>query len=93
MASDKVLKYLADKYGEYNYKIRLMDFTDEDVRKAIKECQPRDWYDIEDYLYAHADSDEVRAHLKGFDSAEERREAIQHIKNLQKRLHDMEEKL
>lgn len=93
MASDKVLKYLTDKYGEYNYKIRLTDFTDDDVRKAIKESQPRDWYDIEDYLYAHADSDEVRAHLKGFDSAEERREAIQHIKNLQKRLYDMEEKL
>lgn len=93
MASDKVLKYFAEKYGEYNYKIRLMDFTDDEVRKAIKESQPRDWYDIEDYLYANTDSDEVRAHLKGFDSAEERREAIQHIKNLQKRLYDMEEKL
>ena len=33
MASDKVLKYLTDKYGEYNYKIRLTDLTDDDVRK------------------------------------------------------------
>ena len=82
MASKKVLDYLESKYGKYNYAIRLQDFSDEEVRKAITECQPKDWYDIEDYLYKSAD-EEVQAHLKGFDSAEERRQMVARIKKLQ----------
>ena len=82
MASKKVLDYLESKYGKYNYAIRLQDFTDEEVRKAIQESHPKDWYDIEDYLYKTAD-EEVQAHLKGFDSAEERRQMVAYTKKLQ----------
>lgn len=92
MVSQKVLDYLASKYGENNYAIRLQDFSDGDVRKAIESCKPSDWFDIENYLYEKAD-DEVRAHLKGFDSASERQEAIQHVRNLQKRIKEIEERL
>ena len=82
MVSQTVLDYLASKYGEYNYAIRLQDFSDGDVRNAIEESKPRDWFDIENYLYEKAD-EEVQAHLKGFDSAEERRQMVARTKYLQ----------
>lgn len=82
MVSQKILDKLAQMYGEYNYKVRLQDFTDEEFTQAYHKCKPKDWYDIEDHLYKTAD-EEVQAHLKGFDSAEERRQMVAHIKKLQ----------
>lgn len=94
MASEKVVKYCEERFRDgWDYRIRTQDFTDDDIRKAIQYVKPIYWDDLADYLAMLTDDEDVKAHLKGFNSAEERREAIQHIRNLQKRMKEIEEKL
>lgn len=76
MISDGVLRRLTELYGEYNYKTRLQDFTDKQFVDVYHLVKPKDWYDIEEYLLSQSSDPEVTAHLKGFDSAEERRQMI-----------------
>ena len=82
MASEKVINYFDSKFGEYNYKCRLQDFSDEQIRTIITELKPASWYDIEDYLIANTSDPEVLAHLKGFDSMEERRQMVARFREL-----------
>lgn len=79
MASEKVIQYFDKTFGEYNYKCRLQDFTDEEIRTALTNTKPRHWGQVEDYLMSTTKDPEVRAHLKGFDSAAEREELVQTI--------------
>lgn len=76
MVSDGVLRRLTELYGEFNYKVRLQDYTDKQFIDVYHLVKPRDWFDIEDYLMANTSDPEVLAHLKGFNSAEERRQMV-----------------
>lgn len=84
MASEKVIKYCEDRFRDgWDYKIRTQDFTDDEIRKAIQLVKPVYWDDLGNYLAMLTDNEEVKAHLKGFESAEERKKLIAHIKELQ----------
>ena len=83
MASDKVIKYFNKKFGEYNYRCRLQDFSDEQIKEIITNHKPATWWELEDILMASTSDKEVHAHLKGFDSYKERQEMVAHIKRLQ----------
>ena len=94
MASEKVVKYCEERFRDgWDYRIRTQDFTDDDIRKAIQLVKPIYWDDLADCLAVLTDDEDVKAHLKGFNSASERAEAIQHVRNLQKRMKEIEEKL
>jgi len=86
MASEKVIQYFNRKFGTYNYRCRLQDYTDDEVRNLIKELKPKDWHELEAYLYTHTEDREVQAHLKGFDCAADRDAMVAHIKRLQEML-------
>ncbi|MBE6129577.1 MAG: hypothetical protein E7185_09910 [Erysipelotrichaceae bacterium] len=77
MASEKVVKFCAERFRDgFNYRIRTQDFTDEEIRKAFILVNPKYWDDLGEYLALLTDDPEVKAHLKGFDSAEEGRQII-----------------
>lgn len=82
MASENVIRFFDSKFGEYNYQCRLQDFSDDQIRAAITEHKPSTWYELEDVLMASTDDEEIHAHLKGFDSAEERQQMIARFNEL-----------
>lgn len=82
MVSDAVLRRLTELYGEFNYKIRLQDFTDSQFTKAYHLVKPMDWSDLEDYLIEQSSDPEVLAHLKGFENAAERRKMVEEFHRL-----------
>ena len=86
MVSMTVIKELNRMYGEYNYRCRLQDVSDEEFKRIYTTIKPQSWFDIQDYLEEHTEDREVLAHLKGFDSAQERDEMVAHIKRMQEML-------
>lgn len=87
MASQVVVEYCENRFRDgLDYKIRTQDFSDEVMRKAFQLVKPYCWEDIGDYLAKLTDDPEVLAHLKGFESAQERAEMIAMIKRKQERM-------
>lgn len=86
MVSDRIIKELNRMYGEYNYRCRLQDVSDEDFKRIYTTIKPQSWFDIQEYLEDHTEDREVLAHLKGFDSAADRDAMVAHIKRMQERL-------
>lgn len=75
--SEKVARYCEERFKDgRNYLVRTQDFTDEEMRKAFQLVKPTYWDDLCDYLELLTDDPEVKAHLKGFDSAAERQQMI-----------------
>lgn len=83
MVSGRIIKELNRMYGEFNYRCRLQDISDEKFTAVYKQIKPTSWFDLEDYFYKSTSDKEVHAHLKGFDSYAERQEMVAHIKRLQ----------
>ena len=80
MASEKVIKFCEERFRDgMDYRVRTQDFTDEEFRKAFLLVNPKNWDDLGDYLELLTDDPEVKAHLKGFDSAAERQQMIAQI--------------
>lgn len=80
----EVVKYCEERFQDgRDYEVRTQDFTDEELRKAFLFVKPYCWDDIADYLEKLTDDPDVRAHLKGFASAEEREKMVAETKRLQ----------
>lgn len=73
--------------GEDTYAFRLQDFTDAEIRKAVKQFKPRWHWELIAYLRSQTEDEDVIAHLFGDRTAESRRQSIEQIRKIQEELH------
>ena len=87
MASEKAIQYFEKTFGfALDYRIRLKDWTDNQLRLALVATRAKFWEDIEDYLAMRTNDPDVLARLKGFADAKERQEVIARLKKLQEEM-------
>lgn len=84
MASEKAIQYFEKTFGfNLDYRIRLKDWSDDQLRAALLSTKAKCWEDVEDYLAKQTDDADILARMKGFDDAEHRREVIERFKRMQ----------
>lgn len=88
MIDDKCMKYLTELYGDFDYRKRLLDFTNEDIRKALKGGHIEDKFQLFRILSETVTDPEARAHVLGFESARARANLIAEIAAKQAKLKD-----
>ena len=87
MASEKAIQYFEKTFGfALDYRIRLKNWTDNQLRLALVATRAKFWEDIEDYLAMRTNDPDVLARLKGFADAKERQEVIARLKKLQEEM-------
>jgi hypothetical protein len=88
MIDNKCEAYLIQEYGEFDYKSRLRDFTNAEVRKVLMSKVITNRYMLFYALYKSTDDPEAQAHALGFESNEARQQTIAKIKAKQAKLKD-----
>lgn len=88
MIDKKCEEYLVTEFGEFDYRTRLKDFTNDDVRKILMNKVVTNRYMLFYALYKSTDDLEAQAHALGFESNKARQQMIAKIKAKQAKLKD-----
>lgn len=88
MIDKKCEEYLVTEFGDFDYRTRLKDFTNDDVRKILMNKVVTNRYMLFYALYKSTDDPEARAHVLGFESARARANLIAEIAAKQAKLKD-----
>ncbi len=91
MITNKSTDWLNANYGDArDWTVYLQDFDDDQIAKIIKEHRFPNGSKFLEWLYEHTDPKNLEklAHLKGFDSAEQRSYLIGVINGMQRNCHD-----
>lgn len=76
MISQKVIDYFKQKNPNVDIKTIFQDFTDEEIKKAIQEKQPKSFEELVNYLFSQTSNEEIRCHLKGYESCLDKRQRM-----------------
>ena len=76
MISEKVIDYFKQRFPFVDTKKIFQDFTDEEIREAMLVKRPKSFEELVNYLFSQTSNEEIRCHLKGYESCSDKRQRM-----------------